>query len=350
MILLVRIGLMFAVLCAAVAQAGPKPHILVIHDMEGLAGQDDPYSFLYGNPKYPETRRQLTADVNAVVAGLFAGGAGAVSIADGHGSGNPHADILMDKLDPRAKMVSRPAYFDTYVDLAEPGAFDAVAVVGMHAKSGTGGFAAHTYTIGAQIFINGHSITETELVGYLYGRVGIPVIFASGDDRLAEDLRTMPWIQYVVTKKAKSAASVELYPVAEVHAAMKDKARLAVRKLSSAKVMTLSDPVRVAVRAVPPASLKWTRDIPGLSYSDETLSFTAPDMVAAYKGAKPIVRAMSVAFSAADRAVVNAHPDAKKIRDDQRTELFRRWLDAESGVPQPVVAEPPEPSEHHGFN
>lgn len=37
------------------------------------------------------------------------------------------------------------------------------------------------------------SITETELIALSWGRVGVPVIFASGDDRLAADLATMPW-------------------------------------------------------------------------------------------------------------------------------------------------------------
>lgn len=182
-----------------------KPRILLVHDMEGLSGQDNPYSFLYGHPEYPRGQRLLIQDVNAVVAGLFAGGAGSVSVADGHGSGNPGPDILIDQLDRRARMVSRTSSFDTYLDLAEQGAFDAVAVVGMHAKNGSGGFASHTFGIGSQFLVNGLSITETELLGLLHGRVGIPVIFASGDDRLAEDLKTMPWIQYVTTKKATSA-------------------------------------------------------------------------------------------------------------------------------------------------
>lgn len=57
--------------------------------MEGLSGQDDPYSFLYGHPEYPRGQRLLIQDVNAVIEGLFAGGAGSVTVADGHGSGNP---------------------------------------------------------------------------------------------------------------------------------------------------------------------------------------------------------------------------------------------------------------------
>lgn len=342
------VGALAGGVCFASA-AAEKPHILVIHDMEGLAGQDDPYSFVYGHRKYPETRKQLTADVNAVVAGLFDGGAGAVTIADGHGSGNAEADVLIDQLDPRAKLISRPTYFDTYLDLAQPGAFDAVAVVGMHSKSGTNGFAAHTYSVGVQVYFNGHSVTETELVGMLYGAAGIPVIFASGDDRLAEDLRTMPWLRYVVTKKARSVSSVELLPVAEVHTAMKREAKLAVQKRASAQLVTLKAPIEVAVRAVPPASFRWLNELPGIRFKDDTVTFTASDVRSAYVGFRPLVSAMHSSFNSIERSVLSKHPDGTRIKYDGRIELFRRWIEAESAGAPPAPAESEEVGEYHGF-
>jgi D-aminopeptidase len=50
-----------------------------------------------------------------------------------------------------------------------PGAYDAVAVVGMHAKTGSRGFASHTLTLGIGVVINERVITETELVGLSWG-------------------------------------------------------------------------------------------------------------------------------------------------------------------------------------
>ncbi|MBL8267046.1 serine hydrolase, partial [Steroidobacter sp.] len=327
---------------------GAKPRILLIHDMEGLAGQDDPYSFLHGHPKYPQGQQFLIADVNAVVDGLFAGGAQSVTIVDGHGSGNPDSDILVAQLDPRAKLLSRPTRFDAYSDLAETGDYDAVVVVGMHAKSGSGGFASHTYTIGVELLLEGHSITETELVGLLYGRAGIPVIFASGDDRLANDLRTMPWLQYVTTKKATSAKTAELYPVAAVHAAMRDKAKLAVTQLSQAKVMSARNPLQVTVRAVPPASMTWLKGMPGLTYDNEAVSFTSDGILAAYRGIRPVVTALSYSFASAERSGFNALPNAKALRVEGMQELYRRWLAAESGEPPTPPKAPAKDKEYHG--
>ena len=347
-LLLFIAGVLPAEYADSAQRAGPR--VLLIHDMEGLSGQSDPYTFLYGHPAYPRGQALLIADVNAVIAGLFAGGAAAVVVADGHGSGNPGPDILVDQLDERASLVSRAQPFDAYLDLAEQGTFDAVAVVGMHCKSGSGGFAAHTYTIGMELLVNGHSITETELVGLLYGRAGIPVIFASGDDRLAADLETMPWLRYVTTKKAKSASDAELYPVEQVHAALRQQAKLAVQRLSSAVVMRPEGPLQIAVRAVPPANMRWLKAMPGVSYENETVSFVASDMVDAYRRIRPIVTALSFSFSDAELAAFNAQPNAADLRFKGMEELYRRWFAAESGHGAAVApAASSGKSQYHGF-
>ena len=84
--------------------AGAPIRVLVYHDMEGLAGQDDWRTFLFSHPeKYPEGQKMLAADLNAVIDGLFTGGATQVDVVDAHGSGNPDPDVRRDLLDPRAK-------------------------------------------------------------------------------------------------------------------------------------------------------------------------------------------------------------------------------------------------------
>ena len=195
----------------ASTHANAPVRVLVYHDMEGLAGQDDWKTFLFSHPeKYPEGQKMLAADLNAVIDGLFAGGATQVDVVDAHGSGNPEPDVRRDLLDQRAKQVFRDKAFDPYVDLTAPNTYDAVVAVAMHAKTGSRGFASHTITLGMDVLLNGKSITESEIVAYSWGRVGVPLIFVSGDDRLQNDLKIMPWLEFVVTKKATSASTVEL--------------------------------------------------------------------------------------------------------------------------------------------
>ena len=320
---------------------GAPIRILVYHDMEGLAGQDDWRTFLFSHPeKYPDGQKMLAADLNAVIDGLFTGGATQVDVVDAHGSGNPEPDVRRDLLDPRAKQVVRDKPFDPYVDLTAPNVYDAVVAVGMHAKTGSHGFASHTITLGMDMLLNGKSITESEIVGYSWGRVGVPIIFVSGDDHLKKDLDVMPWIEYVVTKKATSASTVDLRPVDEVHSEMREKAASAVRNIGKAQIMTLATPLRAGLHAVPPASLASLQGIPGINYADETVTFSAPDFRAAYDGVIALVGAARASYPQVLTETVGKYPDGQKIMAEYRDALFMRWMDYESGRWQPPAPPP----------
>ena len=327
-----------AVRSDAPRQATPRApvRVLVYHDMEGLAGQDDWKTYLFSHPeKYPEGQKMLVADLNAVIDGLFAGGATQVDVVDAHGSGNPEPDVRRDLLDQRAKQVFRDKAFDPYVDLTAPNTYDAVVAVAMHAKTGSRGFASHTITLGMDVLLNGKSITESEIVAYSWGRVGVPLIFVSGDDRLQNDLKVMPWLEFVVTKKATSASTVELRPVDSVHAEMKEKASRAVRSLPKAKVMTVKAPMQAGLHAAPPASLSSLDGIPGIAYANQTVTFTAPDFRAAYDGVLALVRAARAGYPQVLVETVRKLPNGQQVMADYQDALFIRWMDAESGRWQP---------------
>jgi D-amino peptidase len=341
----------------ALPEPGPSSRqavrVLVYHDMEGLAGQDNPNTFRFDHPEdYARGRQYLVADVNAVIEGLFAGGATEVHVVDAHGSGNPEPDIPKGALHLRAVQIFRDRPFRQYVDLVEPNTYDAIAVVGMHARTGSRGFASHTFTLGIALEVNGKEITETELIGYSWGRQGVPVIFASGDDRLREDLRTMPWIEFVVTKRATSASTVELRPVAEVHAEMRAAAARAVKNVPKAQAMRLNSPVRAAMRVVPPASLEPLKGIPGLRYADNRVEFEAPDFGAVYDGWMAFLNVARLAYSQVLMEAVGARSDAPALRQDFTNRLFDRWLDYESGrwTPPAPTASPAAGRRYHGAN
>ncbi|MBI4500951.1 MAG: M55 family metallopeptidase [Gemmatimonadetes bacterium] len=334
-----------ALLCfTTLAHAQQRPlKVLVLHDMEGLAGEDDWREFISSYPDlYAKGRQLLTDDVNAVIAGLVAGGATTIDVVDGHGSGNPQPDLLLDKLDRHAKMVERDKPFDPYVDLVAPGVYDAVALVGMHAKPGSKGFASHTATLGMELWMDGMSLSEPEINGYSWGRVNVPVIFVSGDDHLKEDLKTMPWIEYVVTKHATSASTVDLLPVDQVHAQMTESAKRALQNLSRMQPMKMAAPVQAALHARPPANLAFMDSVPGISYADNTVSFTAPDFGSAYAGLKKLMRGAANGYTSVLMEVIRKQPNGPELLRQYREALFTRWVDFESGrwlPPPPVPAE-----------
>jgi len=321
-----------------------KPRILIYHDMEGLSGEDDPRMFNFSHPEqYAKGRELLTGDVNAVINGLFLGGAGLVHVVDAHGSGNPDPDILLDKLDSRASMVTRDAPFRQYVDIVAPNTYDAIVCVGMHAKTGSGGFASHTFTMGMDILLNEKSITESELVGYSWGTVGVPVIFVSGDNRLAADLKTMPWIEYVTVKNATSASSAELRPIEDARHELKEKATEAVKKIGRATVMKLESPIKAALRVVPPASLERLKQVPGIDYKDNTVTFTAENFAKTYDGVIALIGVATSGYASVTTEVINQQPNGKDLSLLIRDGLMMRWLDYESGrwKPEPIVTPPP---------
>ena len=324
--------------------------VLVLHDMEGLSGQDDPRTFDFDHKdRYAEGREHLVLDVNSVIAGLFAGGAGEVHVVDGHGSGNPEPDLLLDRLDSRARMVFRDQPFRQYVDLVEPGVYDAVAVVGMHAKTGSRGFASHTYTLGIEISLNDRAITETELVAFSFGRAGVPLIFASGDDRLASDLASMPWIEFVTTKKATSASTAELRPQDEVRAELEAAARRAIEKRGEARVMKIEGPIQATLRAVPPASLQVLEGVPGIHYEDESVTFVARDFQEAYDGLIELIGVATTNYSRVLVENLRVSPDGSKFLAEYNDQLVGRWLDFESGRWTPPAPTPaPEGQRYHG--
>ncbi len=326
--------------------------VLVLYDMEGLSGQKDVKTTDYSpTEEYKKGRELLTGDVNAVIEGLFAGGADVVHVVDGHGSGNPEPDILIEQMDSRAEMINRDASFDSYIDLAEEGVYDALAVVGMHSKTGGGGFLAHTYTLGMDWILNGRSINETEIVIYSYGRVGIPVIFASGDNKLKEQLELYPWIEYVTVKEALSADDAELRPLQEVHEEMRAGARRAAENRAQAKIVELRKPITAALRAVHPARLSRLEDVPGINYKDNTVTFEAKDFLEAYQGIVGLIQAATDGYDQVLREVLVEKTDFRKIVNSFREKLTLRWLDVESGrwIPPTRSKKKASPRKHFGF-
>ena len=319
--------------------------VLVLHDMEGLAGEDDWRQFSFGYPEqYAKGRQLLTDDVNATIEGLAAGGATKIDVVDGHGSGNPEPDLLLDKLDKRAQMIYRDKPFDPYIDIIEPNVYDAVALVGMHGKPGSGGFVAHTYTGGMEFWMNGMSLSEPEIIGYSWGVVNVPVIYVAGDQVLKNDIGgTMPWIEFVAVKKGTSASTAELFPLDSVRNNMRAAAKRAVENLSKMKTMKMQTPITSAMHARPPASIAVLDGVPGIQYKDQTVTFTAQNFADAYNG---IVALTSVASLAAAQATMTEalrqQPNWAQVSRGVSEFRVNRWLDYESGRWKPATPVPAE--------
>ena len=320
-----------------------KVKILVYYDMEGISGLNMIKGLSYGNEEYKQAREWLTNDVNAVIDGLFAGGADVVHVVDAHGSGNPEPDILLDQMDSRAEMVFKDKPFDPYADLTEEGIYDAVVALGMHSRTGGGGFAAHTVNLGMDWILNDMPINETEIIAYSWGRVDVPVIIASGDDKLEEQLEWMDWLEFVRVKKAKGAGDAELIPFEEVHQEMREAAQRAVGNISNCKVAHLTQPIKAQLRAVHPASLDLLKGMPGIDYDDQIVTFMANDFLEAYDGVRPFMRLANQGYYKILYEIVQNQNNAGEIYNEVMEKLEQLWVEVESGRWEPPA--PPEKKE-----
>ena len=294
------------------ATAAPNA-ILLLYDMEGASG------ILSGatmNPAQPDSfaigRASVIDDVNAVVAGLFEGGVTRVDVENTHGAGGDSL-VPRDRLDRRANIVTRKGQ-DPYVfgtpNLQQPGTwnelprpqYDAVVTVAMHDKPMSGGFSPHTLGGGISPIIDGRAVTETELVGYNFGTVGTPVIFASGDDRLRATLAdAMPWLEYVVVKRITAPTVATPLATDQVRRALHDGAVRAVRMLAEpgrARAMRLPPEFRAGLLPSYPLLLPpGIGNLPGIQKRGDTVTFVAKDYRSAFWGIFVLQR-IAAAFSA----------------------------------------------------
>ena len=305
-------ALTLAVLGASTAhERQAATRILVLYDMEGASGVLSGATF---DPAVPDSfargRASLIDDVNAVIAGLYDGGATTVDVENSHGYGGDSL-VPRDRLDKRAGIIashlhpyvsSPPRGFPGYVADPPRPPYDAVVTVAMHDTPMSGGFSPHTLGLGISPIIDGKAVTETELVGYNFGTWGIPVIFASGDDRLRTTLATaMPWVEYAVVKRITAPTVAEQLPAADVRRQLHDAAVRAVRAVQQPgrmKVMRLEPGFRAGLLPSYPLLLPpGIGSLPGIEKRGDTVTFAASDYRAAFWGMfvlQRIARALSV--------------------------------------------------------
>jgi len=296
--------------------------VLVFYDLEGASGT------------IAERREAIVRDVSTVVSGLFEGGATTVDVLNTHGVGDPTL-VPAERLDPRARtLVRHDASTDTWLDtyspdngLATPGTYDAVVAVGMHGKPLSGGFQPHTIGAGLSPVINGATLSETELVGYAFGTAGISVALVSGDDRLKLDLAVvMPWVEYVVVKRATGPNSTDPLPAQQVQSELRAAAIRAVRSVSRMRPMRLSPPVRAGLLPTFPAALPpEMKYLPGLDVRGDTVTFIASDYPTAYRG----IRALATLANANRRTLVleflRGRPELRALLGEAQDSIDARW-------------------------
>ena len=216
--------------------------VYIIADMEGLAGvvrnatEMRPVS-RGGSPQHERFRQELTDEVNALIAGARSAGATQFIVNEGHG-GTLFRNILVDQLDPDAILIRgypKPIVMSTGINPM----VDAMMIVGAHANAGSPGVISHNFAFDT-FTVNGKTLNEAGIAGFIGGEMGVPMALASGDDVLTGETREMLGpLETVTTKTAFSRSAAAVLPPATVHRLLRQAAARAVRRVKAAELHPL---------------------------------------------------------------------------------------------------------------
>ena len=199
--------------------------ILISADMEGATGVTWPADVEPGTEQWQRCRRMFTSDVNAAVAGCYAGGATAVLINEAHAT---MRNLLLEELDPRAVMLTGRHKELSMVEGIQHDDTDGVAFLGYHAAAGAEGVLAHTYLPNSitAITLNGRRASEGLLNSYVAAEYGVPIVLVTGDDRTCADAAGYaPGVPAVAVKECVSRYAAVCRPPEVTAAAIMSAAR-----------------------------------------------------------------------------------------------------------------------------
>lgn len=237
-----------ATICAS-GQTHNTKKVYMITDMEGVDGifDSDLQCLPWHSPRWQESQKLLTDEVNAAVDGLLAGGATDVTVWHGHDSGQ---SLSVLDIHPKVRLLIGRSISPT---LELDTSYAAVIFIGQHAMAGAEkGILNHSYSsLGIQnIWVNGKPTGEIGGRVLLAGYFGIPAIMLSGDTAACKELHDLvPQAECAEVKSGVSRTAGYMLPHSEACALIREKARRAMERLPEIKPYKISGPVEVKVES-----------------------------------------------------------------------------------------------------
>jgi D-amino peptidase len=229
------------------AQTSKPKKIFIITDMEGVSGilDSDMQCLPYKSPRWEESHKLLTGEINAAVDGLLAGGATDVVVWDGH-DGSQSLSVL--DIHPKARLLAGTPISPT---LELDSSYSAVIFIGQHAMAGArNAILSHSYSsLGIQnIWVNGKPTGEIGARVRLAGYFGIPVIMLSGDTAACEELHAdVPQAECAEVKSGVSRTSGFMLSHQAACTLIRQKAQRAMERLGEFQPLRISGPIEVKV-------------------------------------------------------------------------------------------------------
>jgi D-amino peptidase len=266
-------------------------------DMEGISGISGETIVRVGHEEWASRGRHLaTAEVNAAIAGAIRGGAKRIWVKDGHDLGQ---NLLVEDLNGGAELI----YGSTSVVGQMPGldgSFDAVFLIGFHARMGT--YRAqmdHTITTAAvsEIRLNDIPVGEIGIYAAYAGYLGVPVVLVSGDHAATQEARDLlgGTLTTVSVQQALGRFSGRLLSPQEVHLNIEAAAEKAL-KGERPRPWLPSLPLKATVDFLRSAEADMAEMVPGASrMGARTVQYSHDDPKLVFKSIQAMVHLGAIA-------------------------------------------------------
>ena len=273
--------LAFWILSVAVLHATPgnKLKVYISVDMEGVAGVVTADQLAPAGFEYERFRRFMTNETLAAVRAAKEAGATEIVVSDSHGNGE---NLLIEEFPADVRIVRAwPRHGGMMAGLDK--SFDAAIFVGYHASTtNSKGVRAHTFSSAhlAKVTLNGNAVTEGEFNAVYAGSLGVPVIFASGDDAAVSELKArLGNIEAVETKKSLGFHSAETLTPAASCERIAAGVKAALGRAREFKPYVLKTPIQLEVtfkNYMPAEALSYLRSVERVD--SHTIRFVGKDM------------------------------------------------------------------------
>lgn len=269
-------------LAAAPASARDGRRLLVVVDMEGIAGvvtdaQLGPEGFEYGR-----FRELMTEEANAAITAARQAGASEFVVVDSHGN---YQNLLVDKLPPDVELVRggpRPLGMMQGIDAS----FDGVVFIGYHSSTtNVEGVRAHTFSSAnlADFKVNGRSVTEGAWCAAIAGHFGVPVLAVSGDEAAVKEVQDLvPGAEGAVVKWPYGFHSARTLLPEAARKVIGEAVRKGYARRGTIAPLRTETPVRAEVRFKNYRPAEVAGWLPGIERVDaHAIRYTAKDMLEA---------------------------------------------------------------------
>lgn len=257
--------------------------IYISADIEGIGGIVRQEQSSTDGREYPWARKMMTEEVNAAIRGAFDGGASEVAVSDSHNVG---LNLIPEELDPRAFLIMGSPRPLSMMEGIQSG-FDAVFLVGYHAKAGTADSdLIHIFNRRiAEVRVNGIGIGEIGISAGLAGYYGAPVALVTGDDHaVAEAAALLPGIEAVKVKEAIGAYAARCPHPETSRTRIYEGARRALTRRGTWPRFKVGPPVELVMRFTTSSAVDRVMRMPGNERLDGvSVRFAARDFLEAFK-------------------------------------------------------------------